>query len=210
MSKRMGESYSIDDSTDPTAKDESWIMENSPFGGQSLGQETLMNRKYSQSIKDFAAKTYIHDDVIIPKIKEDILAKFEVDVPEDTLYQWSKEQGWKDLKSKAIARSRDKMVELEASHRRLDSEAHLEQYKKITSKASDALDVLQFDRASDAAKAVDMAIKGERLILEGLIARKFIQGIVSIIMEEVADKEIRQRLGTRLQDFLLEFEDANG
>ena len=169
-----------------------------------------MNRKYSQSIKDFAAKTYIHDDVIIPKIKEDILAKFEVDVPEDTLYQWSKEQGWKDLKSKAIARSRDKMVELEASHRRLDSEAHLEQYKKITSKASDALDVLQFDRASDAAKAVDMAIKGERLILEGLIARKFIQGIVSIIMEEVADKEIRQRLGTRLQDFLLEFEDANG
>ena len=55
-----------------------------------------------------------------------------------------------------------------------------------------------------------MAIKGERLILEGLIARKFIQGIVSIIMEEVADKEIRQRLGTRLQDFLLEFEDANG
>jgi|TARA_R110000796_G_scaffold25306_3_gene71493 hypothetical protein len=169
-----------------------------------------MNRKYSQSVKDFAAKTYIHDDVIIPKIKEDILAKFEVDVPEDTLYQWSKEQGWKDLKSKAIARSRDKMVELEASHRRLDSEAHLEQYKKITSKASDALDVLQFDRASDAAKAVDMAIKGERLILEGLIARKFIQGIVSIIMEEVSDKEIRQRLGTRLQDFLLEFEDVNG
>jgi hypothetical protein len=169
-----------------------------------------MNRKYSQSVKDFAAKTYIHDDVIIPKIKEDILAKFEVDVPEDTLYQWSKEQGWKELKSKAIARSRDKMVELEASHRRLDSEAHLDQYKKITSKASDALDVLQFDRASDAAKAVDMAIKGERLILEGLIARKFIQGIVSIIMEEVSDKEIRQRLGTRLQDFLLEFEDVNG
>jgi hypothetical protein len=36
MSKRMGESYSIDDSTDPTAKDEGWIMDNSPFGGQSL------------------------------------------------------------------------------------------------------------------------------------------------------------------------------
>jgi hypothetical protein len=169
-----------------------------------------MNRKYTQTVKDFAAKTYIHDDVIIPKIKEHILDKFDVDIPEDTLYQWSKEQGWKELKSKAIARSRDKMVELEANHRRLDSEVHLDQYKKITKKASDALDVLQFDRASDAAKAVDMAIKGERLILEGLIARKFIQGIVSIIMEEVADKEVRQRLGVRLQDFLLEFEDSNG
>ena len=169
-----------------------------------------MNRKYSQNVKDFAAKTYIHDDVIIPKIKENILDKFDVDVPEDTLYQWSKEQGWKELKSKAIARSRDKMVELEANHRRLDSEVHLDQYKKITTKASDALDILQFDRASDAAKAVDMAIKGERLILEGLIARKFIQGIVSIIMDEVSDKEVRQRLGVRLQDFLLEFEDSNG
>jgi len=169
-----------------------------------------MNRKYTQNVKDFAAKTYIHDDVIIPKIKENILVKFDVEVPEDTLYQWSKEQGWKELKNKAIARARDKMVELEANHRRLDSEAHLDQYKKITSKASDALDVLQFDRASDAAKAVDMAIKGERLILEGLIARKFIQGIVSIITEEVSDRDIKQRLGLRLQDFLLEFEDSNG
>ena len=31
MSKRMGESYSIDDSQDPTARDEGWIMDNSPF-----------------------------------------------------------------------------------------------------------------------------------------------------------------------------------
>ena len=169
-----------------------------------------MNRKYSQAVKDFAAKTYIHDDVIIPKIKEDILEKYEVDIPEDTLYQWSKEQGWKELRTKAIARARDKMVEVEADHRRLDSEAHLDQYKKITKKGADALDLLQFDKASDAAKAVDMAIKGERTILEGLISRKFIQGIVTIMMEEVHDKELRQRLGTRLQDFLLEFEDNNG
>jgi hypothetical protein len=169
-----------------------------------------MNRKYSQEVKDFAAKTYIHDDVIIPKIKENILTKYEVNIPEDTLYQWSKEQGWKELRTKAISRARDKMVELEADHRRLDSEVHLDQYKKITSKASEALNILQFDRASDAAKAVDMAIKGERTILEGLISRKFIQGIASIIMEEVNDKEVRHRLGTRLQDFLLEFEDGNG
>ena len=55
-----------------------------------------------------------------------------------------------------------------------------------------------------------MAIKGERTILEGLISRRFIQGIVTIIMEEVDDKELRQRLGTRLQNFLLDFEDTNG
>ena len=61
-----------------------------------------MNRKYPQSVKDFAAKTYIHDDVIIPQIKVEILEKYEVEVPEDTLYQWSKEQGWKELRNKAI------------------------------------------------------------------------------------------------------------
>ena len=43
-----------------------------------------MNRKYSQSVKDFAAKTYIHDDVIIPQIKVEILEKDEVNIPEDT------------------------------------------------------------------------------------------------------------------------------
>ena len=31
MSKRMGESYNIDDSQDPTARDEGWVMDNSPF-----------------------------------------------------------------------------------------------------------------------------------------------------------------------------------
>ena len=31
MSKRMGESYHIDDSQDPTARDEGWVMDNSPF-----------------------------------------------------------------------------------------------------------------------------------------------------------------------------------
>ena len=55
-----------------------------------------------------------------------------------------------------------------------------------------------------------MAIKGERTILEGLIARRFVNGIVAIIMEEVADKEIRQKVGNRLTDFMMEFEDSNG
>ena len=154
----------------------------------------MMNRKYSQSVKDFAAKTYIHDDVIIPQIKVEILEKYEVNIPEDTLYQWSKEQGWKELRNKAIGL----LDKLSTSN------------GKITTKASNALGSLQFDRASDAAKAVDMAIKGERTILEGLISRRFIQGIVTIMMEEVGDKELRQRLGTRLQDFLLDFEDTNG
>jgi hypothetical protein len=31
FSKRMGESFSIDDSQDPTARDEGWVMDNSPF-----------------------------------------------------------------------------------------------------------------------------------------------------------------------------------
>ena len=73
-----------------------------------------MNRKYSQEVKDFAAKTYIHDDIIIPKIKENILEKYDVDIPVDTLYQWSKEQGWKELRTNAIARARDKTIEIEA------------------------------------------------------------------------------------------------
>ena len=31
FSKRMGESYHIDDSQDPMARDEGWVMDNSPF-----------------------------------------------------------------------------------------------------------------------------------------------------------------------------------
>lgn len=168
----------------------------------------MANIKYSQEIKNFAFKSYIHNDTDIPTIKKLILEKFEVDISDNTMYQWSSEQGWKELRSKAIARARDQIVSREADHRQLDTEVHLEQYKNLREKATAELKGLQFDRASDAAKAMDMAIKGERTIMEGLIARKFIQGIVSIILEVVSDKDEKRMLGSRLQDFLMEFENS--
>ena len=64
-------------------------------------------------------------------------------------------------------------------------------------KAEAALGVLQFDRAFDAAKVLDMSIQGERKVMDGMINLQFVQSVLNILVEEVADQATIQRIATK-------------
>ncbi len=61
---------------------------------------------------------------------------------------------------------------------------------------------MQFDRAFDAAKVLDMSIKGERKVMEGMINLQFVQSVLSILVEEVNDEDIIQRIAGRLKSLV--------
>ena len=84
---------------------------------------------------------------------------------------------------------------------RVQSE-HLTEYEGVRHKATAALGVLQFDRAFDAAKALDMSIQGERKVMEGMINLQFVQSVLSILVEEVADQQTIQRIAGRLKSLV--------
>ena len=72
-------------------------------------------------------------------------------------------------------------------------------YGQLRQKASSELSLLQFDRASDAAKALDLGIRGERQVMEGLINLQFVQSVLSVLVEEITDEDILKRVALKLK-----------
>ena len=76
---------------------------------------------------------------------------------------------------------------------------HQALYKSIRDKAGSELQLLDFERAFDAVKALDIGIQGERQVAEGLINIQFIQDVVNILVDEIEDVELIKRIATKLK-----------
>ena len=160
-----------------------------------------MPKVYDQEIKLQAMKLWIQG-ISGPKIVEQINNEFTSDVKIPTLYTWAKQYKWNEQKN--IART-EAMVQIQESEGqrfvRVQSE-HLTEYEGLRHKANDALGILQFDKAFDAAKALDMSIQGERKVMEGMINLQFVQSVLNILVEEVADQATIQKIAGRLKSLV--------
>ena len=56
-----------------------------------------------------------------------------------------------------------------------------------------------FDKAFDAAKALDLGIKGERIVMEGMINLQFIQDVMGVLIDEIQDPDILNRVAIKLK-----------
>ena len=72
-------------------------------------------------------------------------------------------------------------------------------YESLRRKASAELNVQTFDRAFDAAKALDLGIKGERVVMEGMINLQFIQDVMGVLIDEIQDPDILNRVALKLK-----------
>jgi len=66
-----------------------------------------------------------------------------------------------------------------------------------------------FDRPFDAAKALDIGIKGERVVIEGMINLQFVQDIMGVLVDEINDSDVLQRIAFKLKA-LIQTQDNNG
>ena len=66
-------------------------------------------------------------------------------------------------------------------------------------KATHELGGLQFDRAIDAVRAADLSIQGERQIMQGMMNLTFVQEVLAIILDEVSDQAIIDRIASRFR-----------
>ena len=71
---------------------------------------------------------------------------------------------------------------------------HLTEYEGMRHKAEAALGVLQFDKAFDAAKVLDMSIQGERKVMDGMINLQFVQSVLNILVEEIDEEKSRLKV----------------
>ena len=61
------------------------------------------------------------------------------------------------------------------------------------------LDHLPFDKAFEAAKALDLSIKGERTVMEGMINLQFVQNVLNVLVEEIPDEDLLRKVAFRLK-----------
>jgi hypothetical protein len=145
----------------------------------------------------------------VPAISAELVNEFNVEVKVPTIYAWSKQYKWKEDKVEARTAAVETIKESETQRYARIQEEHLNDYGKLRHKASSELDGHMFDRPFDAAKALDIGIKGERVVMEGMINLQFVQDIMSVLVEEINDSDVLQRIAFKLKA-LIQTQDNNG
>ena len=160
-----------------------------------------MPKVYDQEIKLRAMKLWV-EGISGPKIVDKINEEFSSDVKVPTLYVWAKQYNWNEQKNIARTEAMEHIKESEGQRFARVQTEHLTEYEGMRHKAGAALGVLQFDRAFDAAKVLDLSIQGERKVMEGMINLQFVQSVLNILVEEVPDQAVIQRIAAKLKSLV--------
>jgi len=158
-----------------------------------------MPKKFPKAVKERAFKLYLTDDYSAREIAQQISAEHRTVVNEQTIYAWVRQDDWKTKKAETQAKAVEKVQENESTKLAKMQDEHQALYKSIRDKAGSELQILDFERAFDAVKALDIGIQGERQVAEGLINIQFIQDVVNILVDEIEDVELIKRIATKLK-----------
>ena len=124
---------------------------------------------------------------------------FDVSVKPSTIYAWANQYNWNNTRSVARTEAVEQIKETETQRYARLQEEHLATYEELRNKAALELKAHMFDKPFDAARAIDMGIKGERSVMEGMINLQFIQDVMSVLLDEVTDKEVLGRIAVKLK-----------
>tara|TARA_R110000765_G_scaffold352114_1_gene442040 strand:+ start:36 stop:560 length:525 start_codon:yes stop_codon:yes gene_type:complete len=158
-----------------------------------------MPKTIPQEVKNRAMELYLKDDFSARQIADSVSTEYSVQVSNQTVYSWAKKYDWDskrtDIKTKAL----EKTVESESGRLVRLQQEHLDVYGNIREKATTELNALTFDKAFDAVKAASIGIEGERQVIEGLINLQFVQDVIQILIGEIDDVDVMQRIASKLR-----------
>ena len=167
-----------------------------------------MPRRLPEELKIKALELYLTGDNTADAISVELKRIFDIPVAVSTVYQWIKTEKWKDQKLGIRANAIAQVQESETQrYARLQTE-HLNEFESLRHKAAHELTGLNFTRAFDAAKALDLGIQGERQVMEGMINLSFVQEILGVLVEEIEDKDLLGKISLRLKGIVQETENA--
>lgn len=165
-----------------------------------------MPKYIPDAVKLEAMKLFLQGNLTAKEIAEQISVDGVVVKP-PTIYAWAKKEKWAEQKSVAIADKKQEIAETEAQRFARLQEEQLDSYTQISNKASREITSLHFDRALDAARAVDIGIKGQREVLSGMVSYQFVQDVLHVLTSEINDSETIQRIAVKLKTLVQNLEE---
>ena len=161
-----------------------------------------MPKQFPLEVKDKALALYLEGDKSAREIVEVLWEEYEVEVKPSTIYAWAREGEWGVQQGEVRTQALEQIKESEGQRFARVQKEHLNNYESLRHKAENALDHLVIDKAFDAAKVLDMSIKGERQVIEGMINLQFVQNVLSVLVDEINDEEVLRRVASRLKSLI--------
>lgn len=157
-----------------------------------------MPKHIPEEIKMQVMKLFLRGDKTVKEIAK-IVSKNGIMVTAPTIYSWAKKDNWLGQKAVAITDKQQKIAETEGQKFARLQQEQLENYTDVTKKAYKELNTLRFDKPFDAVKALDIGIKGQREVVSGLVNLQFVQDVLSILIEEISDQDILNRIAIKMK-----------
>ena len=160
------------------------------------------------NIKLEAMKLFLEGNKTAKEIAEEVSTS-KVEVKPVTIYAWAKKDNWNQQKDVARTDEQQKLVESEAQRFTRLQEEQLVRYTEVATKANRELSGLTFNTAEGAVKALDTGIKGQRDVMRGTVDLGFVQIVLGILVEEIDDQEVLNRVAIKLKTAVQNQEDIN-
>ncbi len=157
-----------------------------------------MPKRIPNEVRNKAMELYLEGKPA-KDIASTITTDFKVVVKPSTIYAWAKQYRWGDTRAVVRADAVEQIKETETQRYARLQEEQLETYEELRKKASLELKAHMFDKPFDAARALDIGIKGERSVMEGMINLQFIQDVMSVLVEEINDSDVLNRVAFKLK-----------
>ena len=160
------------------------------------------------TIKLKAMKLFLGGDKTAKEIATEVSTP-EVEVKPVTIYAWAKKDLWGQQKDVARSNAQQKIAESEGQRFARLQEEQLVRYTEVATKANRELSGLTFNTAEGAVKALDTGIKGQRDVMRGTVDLGFVQIVLGILVEEIDDQEVLNRVAIKLKTAVQNQEEIN-
>ena len=161
-----------------------------------------MPKRFPEKVRLSAMEMYLKGDQPAKNIAATISKTYKINVTPSTIYSWARSANWKNTQVEARTEAITAVQERESRRFARLQDEHLDTYERLRHKAEHELGNLNYTRAFDAAKAVDLGIQGERKVMEGLINLQFVQDILGVLVEEINDQEMLKRISLRMKGLM--------
>ena len=157
-----------------------------------------MPKKTPDSIKLQAMELFVTGNYTAKEIAQKI-SKKDHKIKPVTIYAWARRENWNERAVIAKVEEQEKIVKNDAKRFNQLQEKQLEAYTKLANKGAVSLDYLEFDKALDASRAMDLGIGGQRDVMQGMVNLQFVQDLLGILVDEVKDQDQLNRIATKMK-----------
>ena len=166
-----------------------------------------MPKQFPDSIKLKAMELFLEGELTAKKIAEVVSTQEHVVSP-PTIYMWARKEKWGEQKIQEYVDNQTDVARKKARDYSEIQEDQMNQYTDLATKANAEIKGLTFDRALDATRAADIAIKGQREVMQGMINMNFVNDIKAVLIDEVNDADTLQRIAAKLKSVYMLHEDS--